>query len=106
MRDLRDESSTHPWKRMEQAEKATFLSLRTFPAVLYPREVAWIIGESRGAVTKLVAAGLLKPLGSVGPKDWQRFAREHVLSCLRDRRWKHKAINEIHATTKQSPAEE
>lgn len=103
MMEAHDEGSAHPRERIVQSEKETFLGLRNFPAILYPQEVAWILGESRGAVTKLVAAGLLKPLGSVGAKDWQRFSREHVLSRLRDQKWKDRAIDTIHATTKDIP---
>jgi excisionase family DNA binding protein len=68
-------------------KRQTFLSLQTFPARLSIREAAWYLGFAADDIPVLVAAGMLKPLGS-RPTNGVNFFATAILDDLRkDLQW-------------------
>ncbi len=71
-----------------------FLSLLgRLPARLTAEQVAWVVNCQPHDIPVLVAARLLKPLGSAPPNSVKYFATVEVLGLMQDRTWLAKAAN-------------
>ncbi len=75
-------------------EQHRFLSLLgQLPARLTAEQVAWVLNCQPHDVPVLVAARLLKPLGSPQPNSVKYFATVEVLEFVKDRTWLAKVTN-------------
>jgi hypothetical protein len=73
-----------------------FLSLLgRLPARLTAEQVAWVINCRPHDVPVLVAAHLLKSLGSAPPNSVKYFATVEVLELMQDRGWLAKVTNAV-----------
>src|ERR1039458_9798575 len=68
-------------------EEKSFLSLRTLPARLNPEQTAWYLGCKVDAVTVLIAAGLLKPLGRPSQTAVKFFSLAELEALRGDTKW-------------------
>jgi hypothetical protein len=68
-------------------EEKSFLSLRTLPARLNPEQTAWYLGCKVDAVTVLIAAGLLKPLGRPSQTAVKFFSLAELEALRADTKW-------------------
>ena len=64
-----------------------FLALRLLPGCLWAWMVAALLGFEEHHIRLLVAAGLLKPLGSPPRNAPKRFARDTIIRLAADERW-------------------
>ena len=64
-----------------------FLTLRQFPARLTAEQAAWLLNCQVHDIPALVAAKLLKPLGSPTVNSSKFFATADVLENMKDRNW-------------------
>lgn len=77
-------------------DQRQFLALLTQPpARLTAEQVAWVLNFPEHSLARLVACGLLKPLGKPAPNGVKYFATVEVLALGRDRDWLHKASSVI-----------
>jgi hypothetical protein len=65
------------------------------PARLVAEQVAWVLNCQPYDIPILVAARLLKPLGTPAPNGIKFFATSDVLELSEDRTWLAKATNTI-----------
>ena len=72
-------------------ETERFLNLRNQPQRITVEEAAKKIGCSPHEIPRLVAKGLLKPLGHPAPNAPKYFLRAAIDDLERDEKWHHKA---------------
>jgi hypothetical protein len=83
-------------------EQHRFLSLMgQLPARLTAEQAAWVLNCQPHDVPVLVAARLLKPLGSPVPNSVKYFATVEVLEFVKDRTWLAKVTNTVSQHWKQ-----
>ena len=79
-----------------------FLSLLgQLPARLTVEQAAWVLNCQPHDVPVLVAARLLKPLGSPMPNSVKYFATVEILEAVKDRVWLAKVTNAVSQYWKQ-----
>ena len=76
-------------------DRLQFLSLHFPPARLTTEEAAWFLGFLPHEIPILVAANLLKPLGSPAPNGGKHFATVELEKLRNDPFWLAKASNTI-----------
>ena len=77
-------------------EQQRFLSLiGQFPARLTVEDTAWVLNCRAHDVPILVAAKLLRPLGSPSPNGVKFFATADIMELLKDRPWLARMTNAI-----------
>lgn len=77
-------------------EQQRFLSLLgQLPARLTAEQAAWILNCQAHDVPVLVAAHLLRPLGTPQPNSVKYFAASEILELARDRAWLVKMTNAL-----------
>ena len=77
-------------------EQRQFLSLLAgTPARLSVEQVAWVLNCQPHDIPILVAARLLKPLGSPPPNGCKFFAAPEILELARDRAWLGRITNAL-----------
>lgn len=77
-------------------EQHRFLALMgQLPARLTAEQAAWVLNCQPHDVPVLVAARLLKPLGTPTPNSVKYFATMDVLEFSKDRSWLVKMTNEV-----------
>ena len=65
------------------------------PARLTAEQVAWVINCQPHDVPILIAARLIKPLGSAAPNTVKYFSAVELLEHMEDRVWLSKVINAV-----------
>jgi hypothetical protein len=65
------------------------------PARLTSEQAAWVLNCQAHDVAVLVAAKLLKPLGSPAPNSVKYFATMEILELAKDRIWLSKLANAV-----------
>ena len=78
------------------AEQKQFLSLAVAPARLNSEQAAWLLGFQEHDIPILVAAGLLKPLGSPPANGVKYFAASVAGELRDDTKWLARASDAIH----------
>ncbi|WP_157895404.1 hypothetical protein [Verrucomicrobium sp. GAS474] len=68
-------------------DKQIFLNLRAKPARLGALEAAWFLGFNLHDIPILVAARLMKPLGTPAPNSPKYFAECELETLKKDRDW-------------------
>lgn len=77
-------------------EQYRFLSLlRQPPARLTAEQAAWMLNCQPHDIPVLIAARLLKPLGSPQPNSVKFFATAEIVSLAQDRQWLAKMTSAI-----------
>jgi hypothetical protein len=80
---------------MKEEQNQFMRLLGQLPARLTAEQVAWVINCQPHDVPVLVAARLLRPLGSPPPNSVKFFAALEVLEQVRDRTWLAKVTNAL-----------
>jgi hypothetical protein len=76
-------------------EQREFLNLARRPARLNVEQVAWLLGFQVHDIPRLVAAGLLRPLGRPGPNAPKFFGTADLEAAMQDRKWLARASEAI-----------
>jgi len=77
------------------AQQTEFLSWKVVPARLDATQAAWFLGFEPHEIPRLVAAGLLKPLGHPARNSTKFFATETLEQFRRDEKWLARASDAI-----------
>jgi hypothetical protein len=77
------------------AQQTEFLSWKVVPARLDATQTAWFLGFEPHEIPRLVAAGLLKPLGHPARNSTKFFATETLEQFRRDEKWLARASDAI-----------
>ena len=77
------------------AQQTEFLSWKVVPARLDATQAAWFLGFDPHEIPRLVAAGLLKPLGHPARNSTKFFATETLEQFRRDEKWLARASDAI-----------
>jgi hypothetical protein len=85
----------------EELNRRQFLNLLHLPAIVYDREAGWLLGFRTEDIGKLVAAGLLVPLGHVDLGDCKRFATVELQAMCADEQWMAAATDFIYGSRKK-----
>lgn len=84
-------------------DQQRFLNLLgQLPARLTAEQTAWVLNCQPHDVPVLVAARLLKPLGTPQPNSVKYFAAVDVLELTKDRSWLAKMTNAVRRTKNQN----
>ena len=78
---------------MKEEQHRFLLLLGHLPARLTAEQAAWVLNCQPHDVPILVAARLLKPLGSPPPNSVKFFAASELLELVKDRSWLAKVTN-------------
>ena len=78
------------------SEQKQFLTLTVVPARLNARQAAWRLGCQEHDIPILVAAGLLKPLGTPPANGVKYFATSSLDVLHQDTKWLARASDAIH----------
>lgn len=81
---------------MKEAQNQFLRLLGQVPARLTAEQTAWVLNCQPHDVPVLVAANLLKPLGSPAPNSVKFFATLEVLEKSKDRTWLAKVTNTLY----------
>ncbi len=76
-------------------QRLQFLNLRNLPGRLTAEEAAWFLGFQRHAISILISAGLLKPLGQPASNAEKYFATTTLWELKQDTNWLFRASKEI-----------
>jgi len=77
------------------SDKFAFLNLRVLPGKVDYRRAGYILDMEPVAIQKLVAIGLLKPLGNNAGTEHKYFPTQTILDCSRDPKWMDKAVKAL-----------
>ena len=69
------------------SDKFAFLNLRVLPGKVDYRRAGYILDMEPVAIQRLVAIGLLKPLGNNAGTEHKYFPTQTILDCSRDPKW-------------------
>lgn len=81
---------------MRDDQQRFLMLLGQLPARLTVEQTAWVLNCQAHDVPILVAARLLKPLGSPPPNGIKYFASKEVLELASDEKWLHRVTVAIH----------
>src|SRR6201999_2922292 len=77
------------------SDKFAFLNLRVLPGKVDYRRAGYILDMEPVAIQRLVAIGLLKPLGNNAGTEHKYFPTQTILDCSRDPKWMDKAVKAL-----------
>jgi hypothetical protein len=80
---------------MKEEQNQFLRLLGQLPARLNAEQVSWVLNCQPHDVPVLVAARLLKPLGSPQPNGVKYFAAVEILELARDRAWLSRTTNAL-----------
>ena len=86
------------------SEQTDFLGWKIVPARLTATQTAWFLGFKPEEIPRLVAAGLLKPLGHPPRNSTKFFATETLEQLRRDEKWLARASDAICTYWRESNA--
>ena len=85
------------WCIMKEDERQFLTLLSRPPARLTVEQVAWVLNCQPHDIATLIAARMLKPLGTPSPNGTKYFATAEVLESTGDRAW----LNRVTQTIQQ-----